>query len=510
MDRFDRDETKKDPPSEGVRIIGAEEAAEALERGDVARRRAEDQPRYGDRPSAPAADGPRPVLRFPLGTAAEADAFERPPLAEPISEPVELPHWTQPPTGQVPQILPDSRPADHDDLDDWASLSGSAPRWRDDDSGLEADEFGDLANWNNEGGTRLGALDDRERQSHDDFFSFADMDDNAKPSRSVFADVDEEPEPAWDPGYEQEEEYEDVPPRRVASGQRVGRGPAAPARAPRTGGSGPSDRDLGQAAIVGVAFLALALITFKIGPAAALVLVTAVIGLAAAELLGVLRQSGYEPITLAGIVGTVSMVISSYHYGYGAIPTVLFLTTAVCLLWYIVGAATETPVMNIGVTLLVVLWVGMFGSFAAFMLALQDPGLGILLAAIIGTVGYDVGGLFVGRSAGRQPLSAASPNKTVEGLMGGCGIAFVVVVLISAVVGFGPIDSFAEGAMVGLAVALFAPMGDLCESLIKRDLGVKDMGSILPGHGGLMDRFDGLLFVLPAVWLVATVKDFFF
>ena len=62
---------------------------------------------------------------------------------------------------------------------------------------------------------------------------------------------------------------------------------------------------------------------------------------------------------------------------------------------------------------------------------------------------------------------------------------------------------------MGLAIAIAAPLGDLCESLVKRDLGVKDMGTILPGHGGLLDRFDGLLFVLPAVYLLATVKDFF-
>jgi phosphatidate cytidylyltransferase len=128
---------------------------------------------------------------------------------------------------------------------------------------------------------------------------------------------------------------------------------------------------------------------------------------------------------------------------------------------------------------------------------------------VLGTVGYDVGGLFVGKNAGRQPLSAASPNKTVEGLVGGCVIGFAVVVALSSIVGLGPIDSFAEGALVGLAVAMAAPLGDLCQSLVKRDLGVKDMGSILPGHGGLLDRFDGLLFALPTVYLLATVRDFF-
>jgi phosphatidate cytidylyltransferase len=223
----------------------------------------------------------------------------------------------------------------------------------------------------------------------------------------------------------------------------------------------------------------------------------------------VLRQVGYEPVTLAGIAGTVGLVVGAYNNGPSAIPTVLFLTTAVCLLWYLVNAGGDSPVMNIGVTLLGVLWVGMFGSFAALMLSLGDRGVGILLAAILGTVAYDIGGLFVGRNAGSKPLSAASPNKTWEGLIGGCVVAVCFVTLLAVIKGFGPIEDPAEGFLVGLAIAIAAPLGDLCESLIKRDLGVKDMGTILPGHGGLMDRFDGLLFVLPTVYLLATVKDFF-
>jgi phosphatidate cytidylyltransferase len=271
---------------------------------------------------------------------------------------------------------------------------------------------------------------------------------------------------------------------------------------------------MGTAIVVGVGFLALALVLFNIGPAAAMILVTLIIGLGSAELFGVLRKVGYEPVTLAGIVGSVGLALGAYNNGTAIIPAILFLTTAVCLLWYLVGAAYEAPVMNVGVTLLGVLWVGLFGSFAALMLALpaagglEDPGTGILLAAILGTVGYDVGGLFIGKNAGRQPLSDASPNKTVEGLIGGCVVA-VVVVVAGSVPGFGPIDTFAEGLLVGLAVAISAPLGDLCQSLVKRDLGVKDMGALLPGHGGLLDRFDSLLFVLPTVYLLASVRDFF-
>jgi phosphatidate cytidylyltransferase len=504
--RFDPDDKRKDPPSEGVRIIGAEEAAEALERGDVAPRRGDDQPRYGDRPTPPAADGPRPVLRFPLGSSSDPSDIERAPVSpsDPISEPVELPHWTEPPTGQVPQILPEV-PADDDDLDDWTSFATSTPRWRDDAASFEEHEgFEDMQPWGEGGDERpLGALDDRERPTHDDYFTFADLDETGTTSRSVFAE--ETPvEPDWDDVLAEERA---APHRSATRTRRVPDDDYRPQRAARPPSGG--DRDIVVAAGVGVGFLALALILFNIGPAAAMVLVTAVIGLATAELYGVLRKVGYEPVALAGIVGSVGMVIGAYNNGTAIIPSALFLTTAVCLLWYLVGAATEAPVMNVGVTLLGVLWVGLFGSFAALMLGLGEPGIGILLAAVLGTVGYDVGGLFIGTNAGRQPLSAASPNKTVEGLLGGCLVAVLVVLVLTTVVGFGPIDAFSEGLVVGLAVAVAAPLGDLCQSLVKRDLGVKDMGAILPGHGGLLDRFDSLLFVLPAVYLVATLKDFF-
>jgi phosphatidate cytidylyltransferase len=506
--RYGRDEPS-DPPSEGVRIIGAEEAAEALERGDVARRRPEDEPRFGDRPTSPPSGGPRPVLRVPLGQAAADD---------PISEPVELPHWTQPPTGQVPQILPDRGGRD----EDWAGFATSSPRWRDESGGGFEEEDEDP--WQDHEAIR--SHDDDERMSHDDFFSFADLDEPA-PSRSVFANVDEPAPPAdsWDDdpgGYPPEPDpYEEPPTRRVSSGQRVGRTSTGSHRAVRPlggggglGGGGTADRDLVQAAAVGVGLLVVLLGLFKVGPAATMVLVTAVIGMATAELYNVLRQVGYHPLVLPGIAASVALVLGAYNYGYEAYPTVLFLAGAVCLLWYLVGAGTEVPTMSIGVTLMGVIWVGMFGSFAALMLSIQagdsTPGQGILFAAIIGTVGYDVGGLFIGRNAGRQPLSAASPNKTVEGLAGGCIVAFVIVILLGVSVGMGSIDEFGEAALVGLVVAVAAPLGDLCQSLIKRDLGVKDMGTILPGHGGLLDRFDGLLFVLPAVWLLAVNQKFFF
>ena len=95
------------------------------------------------------------------------------------------------------------------------------------------------------------------------------------------------------------------------------------------------------------------------------------------------------------------------------------------MLWFLAGAGEGQATLNIGVTLLGVAWIGMFGSFATALLGVQggagvgDAGKGILFGAILATVGYDVGGYFVGRSVGHVPLSEASPNKTIEGLLGG-------------------------------------------------------------------------------------------
>ena len=112
----------------------------------------------------------------------------------------------------------------------------------------------------------------------------------------------------------------------------------------------------------------------------------------------------------------------------------------------------------------------------------------------------DIGAYFFGRSFGSRALAPIlSPNKTVEGLAGG------VIVTIGAAVAMGYfLDPFTirTGAALGLVVAVAAPLGDLAESMIKRSLAVKDMGTILPGHGGILDRVDAFLFVLPAAWVL--------
>ena len=129
----------------------------------------------------------------------------------------------------------------------------------------------------------------------------------------------------------------------------------------------------------------------------------------------------------------------------------------------------------------------------------------MLIAAILAAVGYDVGGLAIGRTMGARPLSDASPNKTVEGLVGGMIVSISVTFIVVGLFGIAPFDGPGAALKIGFVAALAAPLGDLCESLVKRDLGIKDMGSVLPEHGGVLDRFDALLFVLPAVFYGAVL-----
>ena len=147
---------------------------------------------------------------------------------------------------------------------------------------------------------------------------------------------------------------------------------------------------------------------------------------------------------------------------------------------------------------------GVLGAFAALILKIPTQGVSILGVAIVAAVARDSGGFFIGRSMGRTPLSAISPNKTVEGLVGGVLSALVAVFFVAVLLGFGPFSA-GQALVFGLFTALVDPLGDLAESLFKRDLGLKDMGSILPQHGGILDRFDGMLFVLPTAYYVCRV-----
>lgn len=417
----------------------------------------------------------------------------------------------------------------------WSAFAGAGPRWRDDDqpsaggprsgrwpggaaqAGTQGydvyQERGGRQVYDTDpraaappayGDTYEGGYDDRGHQGFQGSRGYGYEDQ--VPGTGFGAPYDDSygDEPYADDAYE---------PLGTAPMPERGGGATGPARArPKArrnapAGRGPGgDRDMTKAVGVGAGLVVLALVLLNIDPLAMVLLVTVLLGAASLEWFAVTQKAGYDPLMPVGVTATAAFPLVGYYYGPGGLPLVLVLSVAVCLVWYLVGAGGTYPVANIGVTLVGIGWIGLFGSFAGLLLA-APHGEALLIAAVLPTIAYDVGALFVGRSAGSRPLSEASPNKTLEGLAGGMFLA-VVAGLLLGMAGPYPFD-FGDGLLVGVIVAAVVPLGDLSESLLKRDLGTKDMGTLLPGHGGALDRFDGLLFALPAVWYLAWVTDGF-
>ena len=250
---------------------------------------------------------------------------------------------------------------------------------------------------------------------------------------------------------------------------------------------------------------AVALLAFVIGRAGTAVLVTVIVAAAAFELFEGFRRAGFQPATLLALLGSLSMVGIAYNHGERAFPLVTAVVVAFTLFWYLAKVVHARPMVNAAVTIFGFTYVGILGGFAGLLLVFPD-GVGMIIGLVLCAVSYDVAGYFVGSRMGHRPLMPdVSPNKTLEGLAGGMA-ASVVMGIIIAIIGLHPWNSLSNGLLLGIVVAVFAPLGDLVESMLKRDLGLKDFGTILPGHGGVLDRFDAMLFCLPAVYYLVVAR----
>jgi len=267
--------------------------------------------------------------------------------------------------------------------------------------------------------------------------------------------------------------------------------PSEPSR-PKGSGS-----ELATRVVTGVVMAAGGLLVLNAGPGPASVLVSIIVALGVIELCGALRTQGYRPAGLVALLGSVGLVLGTYHGGESAFAGVAALVVPVTLLWYLAGVSKARPAPGVASTFLVFGYVGIMGGFAGLILAQKD-GIGLLLGVVLCCVGYDIGGYLAGSRFGRRHIAPAiSPNKTVEGLVAGMAASVVIgFILVGSISPWGRFNALA----LGVVVAVLAPIGDLCESLIKRDLGVKDLGGLLPGHGGVLDRFDAMLFALPGVY----------
>ncbi|PZS20867.1 MAG: hypothetical protein DLM54_05270 [Acidimicrobiales bacterium] len=431
-------------------------------------------------------------------------------------QPPEMLQWTDPPTGEAPSILTDEPTGEADDLRAWSGLVGRGSRRR-----------GRPASWEPEGNepatpaddpTELGVSEQPGDHPGADPTMLFDEEDNPGPARRwppglpsqvgspmpgpALGNTPAGPSQLDEAPVESPEGGQPPRPRRIRSGRQA---PAASSLL------APGDRrqDMGVRLATGLGILILTLALFKVGPLPSFVLALVVVVLAAAEGFAVLHQAGHRPATLLGLTATAGLMIAAYLKGETAVPLVFALMVGFTLLWYLAGVVRARPTVNAAITWLGFLWVGFLGSFAALLLNPRifpnRHGVAFLLGALLAVMGHDIGAWLIGGRFGRHPLvPAISPNKTWEGLIGGMACAILVSVIVTSQVH--PWD-FSRAAALGLVVAVVAPLGDLCESMIKRDLGIKDMGSLLPGHGGMLDRIDALLFVLPATYyLVRLLK----
>jgi phosphatidate cytidylyltransferase len=382
--------------------------------------------------------------------------FANDPTAEPVlsfgdNDTGSLPHWTEPATGELPSV--------EDDTDVWGTFQEpSEPTRRPDHITIGTDP----------------------------------TDERRRASRDVTADFGIDPS------------------RDITGGMPRGRAPQVRRSGPRGAGGG-AGRDMPTAVTTGLILLAVFLGAIIWRPAAVMLIVVAVVGLAAVEFFSKVTEKGYRPATFAGLLTCVVAPIAAYWIGDASLPLVFafgFLATSI---GFIGSTSIQSgPMPNVAITNMAMIWIGLLGSFAALILRYSvngspaHAGTDTLLMIVIGVIANDVGGLLVGASLGKTPLREwISPNKTVEGVIGGAIATLAAVIVFGSQ--NGTWNTMSEWIALTIVIAIMAPLGDLVESMFKRNLDVKDFGTIVAGHGGVLDRFDGFFFVLPAAYYLMLV-----
>jgi phosphatidate cytidylyltransferase len=275
---------------------------------------------------------------------------------------------------------------------------------------------------------------------------------------------------------------------------------------PETPRKSRAGRNLPAAIAVGVVLGGMAIGILLFRPEAWFVVLAIAIPVATHEVTRRLQEAGYSIPLVALLIGGQAILWLTWPFhakgalmGYGA-------TIVVCMVWRLLGNGLSDPPVNylrdISATVLLATWIPLFATFSA-LLIFQDHGGGRVFSVIATVVFADIGGYTAGVLFGKHPMvPAISPKKSWEGFAGSLLFGITASVLsVTLLLNQPPW----VGVPLGLLLVITGVLGDLVESQVKRDLGIKDMGSLLPGHGGSMDRIDAMLPAAVAGWVVLTL-----
>jgi phosphatidate cytidylyltransferase len=265
-------------------------------------------------------------------------------------------------------------------------------------------------------------------------------------------------------------------------------------------------RDLPAAIGVG-AFLGFGVIAILVfAPLGWVPVVAAAMALATHEVVRRLRTAGYSIPVIPLLVGGQAIVWLTWPFGPTGALGAFGATVVVCMIWRLLSGglkdAPENYLRDISATVFLAAWIPLFGAFGALLVYPSD-GRWRVLCLMLGVVFSDIGGYAAGVLFGKHPMvPAISPKKSWEGFAGSLLAGTAASVL---AVTFLLDKPPWVGIPLGLMLVITGTLGDLIESQVKRDLGIKDMGTLLPGHGGLMDRLDSVLPSAVATWIVLTL-----
>ena len=270
----------------------------------------------------------------------------------------------------------------------------------------------------------------------------------------------------------------------------------APARPRRKSGTS----DLLARILVAIPAAIIAVIFIDLGGLAFALFLIAVGWACLSELYRLLGR--WRPVAIVGFAAVAALVLAARYGDFRSVMGVLVASLPVIFL-VVVARGSGHATVSIAGTLLGVFWIGLAASHAMLLRELPH-GNGVVIDVLLGTFIGDTGAYVGGRLFGRRPLAPSiSPNKTVEGLF--CGaLAAILAVFVAG--GFQTWMTQGNALLLGIAVAVLGPLGDLFESVVKRDSGVKDAGTLFGPHGGVLDRADAALFTVVAgyyVWFAA-------